>query len=98
MGAIEKYKARKAAREGRSSEHQQPPKKEPWWFNQPLPIDRFTGWLVAWTALLFIATVCSVAVLLVTDDTFNRQLTVMKRQMDTMQADQRPWDQSRSYC
>ncbi len=27
------------------------------WFRQPLPIDRFTGWLVFWTALLFVANI-----------------------------------------
>lgn len=32
------------------------PKQQPWWFNQALPIDRFTGWLVAWTCILSIAT------------------------------------------
>jgi hypothetical protein len=91
MGAIDEYKARNAARDAWRAQQQQAPKKEPWWFKQPLPIDRFTGWLVAWTALLFIATICSVAVLLITDDTFNHQLAVMQGQLDEMQAEQRPW-------
>lgn len=29
--------------------------KKLWWYEQPAPIDRFTGWLVLWTALLFAA-------------------------------------------
>ena len=31
--------------------------ERPWWFKEPLPIDRFTGWIVIWTYLLFVATV-----------------------------------------
>ena len=31
-------------------------KKKLWWFKEQNPIDRFTGWLVAWTFLLFLAT------------------------------------------
>jgi hypothetical protein len=41
MGAIEEYKTRIAAREARRAEQQKSPKREPWWFNQPVAIDRF---------------------------------------------------------
>ena len=48
--------------------------RHPWWFNQELPIDRFTGWLVAWTALLFIATVINAVILGITDHTLKETL------------------------
>lgn len=101
MGAIEEYKARNAAREAGRAKKQEPPEKRFWWFNQPVPIDRFTGWLVAWTALLFVATIGNVIILKHTDDKIGAQaeiaagqLTVMKGQLDIMkiqEADQRPW-------
>jgi hypothetical protein len=56
MGAVEEYKARNAEREARRAEKQKPPKKEPWFFNQPQAIGRFTAWLVIATVVLaFIA-------------------------------------------
>jgi hypothetical protein len=79
MGAIEEYKARNAARDARCAEKQKPPEKRRWWFNQPIPIDRFTGWLVAWTALLFGATVFNVVVINHTDEKIGGQLEEMKK-------------------
>jgi hypothetical protein len=81
MGALEEYKARNAAREARRAEKQQPPKKDVWWFREPLPIDRFTGWLVAFTALLFIATIVNAIVLWITDHTLR----------ETLEANNRAW-------
>jgi hypothetical protein len=81
MGAVEEYKARNAAREARRAEKQQPPKKNVWWFREPLPIDRFTGWLVAFTALLFIATIVNAVVLWITDHTLR----------ETLEANNRAW-------
>lgn len=57
------------------------PKREPWWFNQPNPIDRFTGWLVAVTLLLCIATVINAYILWITDHTLR----------DTLEANNRAW-------
>src|ERR1700722_17563379 len=97
MGAIEEYKARTAAREARKAEKQKPPEKRFWWFNQPVPIDRFTGWLVAWTALLFLATIGNVIILKHTDDKISEQaeisagqLRVMQGQLDVMLRDEEP--------
>jgi hypothetical protein len=81
MGAVEEYKARNAAREARRAEKQQPPKKFVWWFREPLPIDRFTGWLVAFTALLFVATIVNAIVLWITDHTLR----------ETLEANNRAW-------
>jgi hypothetical protein len=55
--------------------------KKKWWFKQREPIDRFTGWLVAWTALLFIATIVSAGILWKTDNTLR----------ETLEVNQRPW-------
>lgn len=85
MGTEEAYKARKRADETQKD-------KKKWWFNQGEPIDQFTGWLVAWTALLFVATICSVVVLLITDRTFNEQLGVMRGQLLEMQSAGRQTD------
>jgi hypothetical protein len=97
MGAIEDYKARNAAREARRAEKQKPPEKRYWWFNLPNPIDRFTGWLVAWTAMLFLATVGNVWVIHHTDEKIGKQaevaegqLQVMQSQLEAMQRDQEP--------
>lgn len=79
MGAIEEYKARNAARESRRAEKDKPPEKEPWWFKQKLPIDRFTGWLVAWTALLFVATIANAVILHSTDDKIKESYAVVQR-------------------
>lgn len=81
MRAVEEYKARNAAREARRAEKRQPPKKDVWWFREPLPIDRFTGWLVAFTALLFIATIVNAVVLWITDHTLR----------ETLEANNRAW-------
>jgi hypothetical protein len=98
MGAIEEYRARNIARDARRTQKKKPPDRVRWWFNHPVPIDRFTGWLVAWTALLFIATVANVVVLNHTDEKIGvqakiaaDQAKIMRNQLDVMEADQRPW-------
>jgi hypothetical protein len=77
-GARERYEAKKRE-ERRLQEERQDRSK--WWFRQHNPVDRFTGWLVAWTALLCVTTVLSVIVLNKTDHTLQR----------TVVATQRPW-------
>jgi hypothetical protein len=47
MGTKENYEARKADEKAKREAN----KSKRWWFNQRVPIDRFTGWLVAWTAV-----------------------------------------------
>jgi hypothetical protein len=79
MGAIEEYKARNAAREAQRAEQKKAPKKEPWWFNQPLAIDRFTGWLQLYTLLLVIVTVGSVWVLNSTDEKVRESYSAVQR-------------------
>src|ERR1700733_16143211 len=79
MGAKEEYKARNAAREARRAEQRQAPKKEPWWFRQPLAIDRFTGWLAIYTGLLFFATIISACILYKTDETLRHTLVATTR-------------------
>src|SRR5687768_8291309 len=74
MGTKEQYEARKRAEDAKSDQKR-------WWFRQPNPIDRFTGWLVAWTALLFLGTLGSALVLIKTDLTLH----------ETLVATQRPW-------
>ena len=54
-------------------------KNEPIWFKQPLPIDRFAGWLVAWTALLLLATAINAGTLYKTDYTPQRTVTAIQR-------------------
>lgn len=81
MGTIEEYKARNRDRDARRAEKEKPPEKRRWWFNQPIPIDRFTGWLVAWTALLFCATVSNVIVINQTDEKIGGQLSAMNEQV-----------------
>src|ERR1700681_1969038 len=76
--ARERYEAKKLLEAGRQAERKGTSK---WWFGQLNPIDRFTGWLVVWTALLCIATVLSALVLYKTDHTLQR----------TVVATQRPW-------
>jgi hypothetical protein len=70
------------SRNARSHPSENAKKKWVWWFNQPTPIDRFTGWLVTWTALLFIATVGSAYVLLQTDNTLHNTLIETKKAAD----------------
>jgi hypothetical protein len=65
--------------------------KRKWWFNQPDPTERFTGWLVAWTALLFCATIANVIVINHTDDKIGEQAKIANRQLAVMEIDQRPW-------
>jgi hypothetical protein len=60
--------------EARSEDH-----RKRWWFDQPAPIDRFTGWLVAWTFLLFVATIISALVLWKTDHTLRETLEATNR-------------------
>lgn len=81
MGTKEEYEARKAAAAAWNAEKEQAFQKQPWWFNQRDPINRFTGWLVAWTALLFVGTIVSAAILYKTDITLHQ----------TLIATQRPW-------
>jgi hypothetical protein len=72
------YEAKKAEEAGRAQEKLPKPW---WWLGQRDPIARFTKWLVLWTALLFIGTVISAAILFKTDNTLQETLT----------ATQRPW-------
>ena len=53
--------------------------RQPWWFNQPNPIDRFTGWLVAVTFLLTLATIVNAVVLWITDHTLKDQLAEVRK-------------------
>jgi hypothetical protein len=76
--ARERYETKKLLEAGRQAERNDSSK---WWLGQRNPIDRFTGWLVAWTALLCVATVLSAVVLYKTDHTLQR----------TVVATQRPW-------
>jgi hypothetical protein len=76
--ARERYEAKKTEEARRRAERQEVGK---WWFRQRNPIDRFTGWLVVWTALLTLATGLSAFVLYKTDHTLRR----------TVVATQRPW-------
>jgi hypothetical protein len=78
MGAKENYEARKAAEKAKREAR----KNRRWWFNQSVPIDRFTGWLVTWTALLFIATVINAGVLWKTDNTLHDTLLETKKSAD----------------
>jgi hypothetical protein len=78
MGAKENYEARKAAEKAK----QEADRGDRWWFNQRTPIDRFTGWLVAWTFLLFIATIGSAVVLWKTDNTLHETLAETKKSAD----------------
>ena len=75
MGAKENYEARKVTEKA----SREADKSSRWWFNQRVPIDRFTGWLVAWTFLLFIATIGSAAILWKTDNTLHETLTETKK-------------------
>jgi hypothetical protein len=75
MGAKENYEARKADEKAK----READKSKRWWFNQRVPIDRFTGWLVAWTALLFIATIINAGVLWKTDHTLKETLEASNR-------------------
>jgi hypothetical protein len=54
-------------------------KKEPIRFKQPLPTKRLTGWLVAWTALLLLATAINAGTLYKTDYTPQRTVTATQR-------------------
>jgi hypothetical protein len=68
----EQYEAKKRAYETKAD-------KKKWWFKQREPIDRFTGWLVVWTAMLFMATVGSVVVLHSTDEKLRESYAVVQR-------------------
>jgi hypothetical protein len=50
-----------------------------WWFNHPGTIERFTGWLVVWTALLFVGTMASAIILWRTDRTLHETLDASNR-------------------
>lgn len=77
MGAKENYEARKASDKAKGEAD----RRDRWWFNQRAPIDQFTGWLVAWTALLFLATIVNAGILWLTDHTLR----------DTLIANNRAW-------
>jgi hypothetical protein len=62
MGDKTEYESRKGAAKAESDQKK-------WWFKQPNPINRFTGWLVAWTALLFVGTIISAMILWQSDQT-----------------------------
>lgn len=55
------------------------PEYNGWWFNHPGPIERLTGWLVLWTALLFVGTMSSTMVLWRTDITLRETLDASNR-------------------
>ena len=102
MGVREQYEAKKAADQRRAEERKPTPW---WWLGQRDPIARFSKWLVIYTFFLFVATVGSAVVLLITDHTFNDQLKAMQGQLDEMreaskqtrqqlaiaESEQRPW-------
>jgi hypothetical protein len=75
MGAEEN----KEASDGASHPSEAEKQRKNWWFNQPTPIDRFTGWLVAWTALLFVATIFNAVILYITDHTLKDTLVEARR-------------------
>ncbi len=50
-----------------------------WWFKHPGPIERLTGWLVLWTALLFVGTTASAIILWRTDRTLHETLDASNR-------------------
>jgi hypothetical protein len=83
MGTIGEHKTRRAAEKSRQAKQQESPKKKVWWFRESLPIDRFTGWLMIYTGLLFVATLFSAGILYKTDITLN----------ETLLANERPWIQ-----
>ena len=98
MGSEEDQEANNGATETGSAEQQ----RKVWWFNERLPIDRFTGWLVAWTFMLFLATIGSGIVLILTEFTLKDTLVETKKSADaanraaksaedTLIATQRPW-------
>jgi len=75
MGAEENQEASQSAGETGETENQ----RKRWWFQHSAPIDRFTGWLVAWTALLFVATIISAGILFITDHTLKETLEETRR-------------------
>jgi hypothetical protein len=50
-----------------------------WWFRQKNPIDRVTGWLVVWTAALFIATIANAVILHSTDGKIKESYAAVQR-------------------
>jgi hypothetical protein len=66
--ARERYEAKKILEAGRQATRKD---SSGWWFGQRNQIDRFRGWLVAWTALLRVGTVLSALVLYKTDTRFS---------------------------
>jgi hypothetical protein len=81
MGAKENYEARKAAEKAKRTAE----KESRWWFSQRAPIDRFTGWLVVWTALLFVATIGSAAILWKNDETLHETLVETQKSVEAAQ-------------
>ena len=79
MRAKQKYEANQAAYEARRKKQPEPRKRQPWWFKQPLAIDRLTGWLVVYTLILAIATIISAYILARTDSTLRETLIITQR-------------------
>lgn len=67
------------AQSSRSSKHRKT--KYLWWFQRREAVDRYTGWLMVWTALLTVVTLASVGVLVITDMTLR----------DSLEANNRAW-------
>jgi hypothetical protein len=80
MRAKEEYEARKAKAKAKAKADAKAEKK-PWWFANPDPVVKFTGWVAIYTLALVIATSISAIVLYKTDITLH----------DTLVASQRPW-------
>jgi hypothetical protein len=75
MGTEQENKARKDADDPKNPDQQY----NGWWFNHPGPIERLTGWLVLWTALLFVGTMSSTFILWRTDNTLRETLDASNR-------------------
>jgi hypothetical protein len=79
VGAREDYEGRKQAARAEQD-------KQKWWFNKSDPMARLTGWLVAFTGLLALATIGTIWVLKKTDDTLRagqRAFVFVKRESNS---------------
>jgi hypothetical protein len=86
----EEYEARKNAAEAEQD-------KQRWWFNKSDPMAKLTGWLVAFTGLLVIATVGTIWVLKKTDDTLRagqRAFVFVKRPISSWTAAKKIGDET----
>jgi hypothetical protein len=81
LGIRERYEAQKEASDRRAQERSPQPW---WWLGQRDPIVRLTKWLVIWTALLFVGTVVSAAILWKTDHTARESFTAVQRAFVTV--------------